>query len=114
MLDRKKARQDEELKPNQELKQDDGKIQLGLVYRSMPQVFNAIAKVLMFGLKKGYKKDSWKQVDPERYWHALYRHLDAHNRGEYIASDSQLPHLHHALCNLLFLVYLNLVKENND
>lgn len=96
---------------SQELKQDDGKLKLDLVFLGMPCVFIAMAKVLMFGLQKGYKKDSWKQVSPERYWAAFYRHINSHHEGEFLAEDSQLPHLWHALVNLAFLVYFQMTER---
>lgn len=52
-------------------------------------------------------KDNWKQVEPERYIDALYRHTlafieDPYSRDE----ESGLPHLWHMGCNTSFLCEL--------
>ena len=83
------------------LKYDSGKLQYGLI---PPETTKALAEVLTFGAKK-YAKDNWKLLEngKERYLDALYRHLDAYRTGEYLDSESSLPHLSHCLCNLAFI-----------
>ena len=83
------------------LKYDDGKLQYGLI---PPETTKALAEVLTFGAKK-YAKDNWKLLEngKERYLDALYRHLEAYRTGEYLDSESNLPHLSHCLCNLAFI-----------
>ena len=62
-------------------------------------------KVLTFGAKK-YKRDNWKKVEhgKERYFAALMRHLSAWQKGEDKDPESGESHLHHAMCNLYFLI----------
>jgi hypothetical protein len=66
-----------------------------------------IVKVLTFGAKK-YGPDNWRQVEnaKDRYFAALMRHLVAWRAGEKIDSESSMPHIAHALCNLVFLYEL--------
>jgi len=67
-------------------------------------------QALTFGAKK-YKKDNWKHVpDAEnRYFAAAIRHLSSYQAGEKLDKESNLPHLAHAACCLLFLIWF----ENN-
>lgn len=64
-----------------------------------------IVKVLTYGAKK-YTPDNWKHVEPRRYQSALFRHLVAWfwNR-EWLDKESGLPHLAHAGCCLIFLLW---------
>jgi hypothetical protein len=72
-----------------------------------------MVKVLTYGAKK-YAPDNWKHVRPkERYLAAALRHLTAWQHGEVIDPESNLPHLAHALCSILFLHYLDSEKENS-
>ena len=91
------------------LKQTDGKIRMDLVMRGLAFPLYELGKVLTFGLKK-YKEDSWKQVPIAKYEAALSRHLNEYYKGNLIDSESGLSHLSHALCNLAFLVYLQITK----
>lgn len=74
-----------------------------------------VAKVLMYGAKK-YAPGNWMKGQP---WTVVYnsamRHLSAWQRGEEIDSESELPHIDHALCNILFLsAYRDLYPEGDD
>lgn len=73
---------------------------------------DGVLEILLFGLTK-YKEDSWKTVpNAQNRYHAAYlRHLDERSEGEKCASDSKLPHLHHALCNVMFLLWFE-IKED--
>ena len=67
-----------------------------------------IVDVLTYGAKK-YAPDNWKSV-PEgrtRYFAALCRHLFAWWRGEKIDPESGKPHLAHAGCCVLFLLFID-------
>jgi hypothetical protein len=63
-----------------------------------------VVKILTFGAEK-YGPDNWQNVTPfeDRYYSALMRHLVAWRKGEKIDPESKLPHLAHAMCNLVFL-----------
>lgn len=63
-----------------------------------------IVDVLTFGANK-YEPNGWMKVPDakRRYFSALMRHIKAYRDGKAIDEESGLPHLHHALCNLVFL-----------
>ena len=67
-----------------------------------------IVLVLTYGAKK-YAPENWRKVNDwrDRYFAALLRHLVAWKQGEKIDPESNLPHLAHAGCCLLFLLALD-------
>lgn len=86
---------------DQTAKADSGKLQLTLVPR---QIIRDIARVRMYGNQKYGDPENWRQVEPERYRDAAYRHFmayldDPKGRDE----ESGLPHLWHLACNIAFL-----------
>lgn len=91
------------VKPPEEAKADQGKVRPTLVPASLVW---AVAKIREYGCKKYKDPDNWRQVEPQRYRDALYRHLLAYFSGEQNDSESGLPHLHHAACNIAFLIEL--------
>ena len=99
----------EQIKLKDFTKHDDDKIR----YDMFPDnVLTDICKVLMFGAKK-YEENNWKKcTDLTRYYNASRRHVEAWRTGEYYDNDSKLPHLAHALCNLMFMHYLEEEKQN--
>ena len=84
-----------------EAKHDQGKVRPTLVPSSLVL---AVAKIREYGCEKYHDPDNWKQVEPQRYRDALYRHLLAYFNGEELDEESGLPHLHHAACNIAFLI----------
>ena len=56
---------------------------------------------------KQYGVDNWQQVDnaKERYFNACHRHLQAWRCWGRLDSESGLPHLAHAVCCLLILMW---------
>jgi hypothetical protein len=64
-----------------------------------------VVKVLTFGANK-YGDDNWKNVKPiTRYTDATFRHLGAFVNGEWLDQESKLPHLAHAISNILFMMW---------
>lgn len=65
-----------------------------------------VVKILTFGAKK-YGPNNWQQLEDaeNRYYAAAMRHLAAWRRGEKIDPESTLPHLAHAMTNLVFLAW---------
>lgn len=89
--------------PDQAAKADAGKLQLTLVPRN---IIRAVAVVRAYGNRK-YPEggpDNWKQVEPERYRDALFRHLLAYlDDPSGVDPESGIPHLWHLACNCAFL-----------
>lgn len=66
-----------------------------------------VVKILTFGAKK-YSANNWQNVEDgeNRYYAALMRHLAASRMGEKTDPESGLSHLSHAMCNIVFLLWL--------
>lgn len=90
------------------LKYDTGKPRWSLLMQGLPKFLTGIAEVLTFGAKK-YQAHSWRGVPEgyDRYRDALYRHLNAIERGEYRDPESGLPHWYHVGCNAGFCAELD-------
>lgn len=88
-----------------------GKNQLDLI---PPEIILSIGKVLTYGTTK-YPRDSWKSVKDKKNVHygALLRHLMAWRCGIMYDDESGYMHLEHALTNLAFLVYHDLMEEKD-
>lgn len=107
-----KGRSGTELASSKFTKADSGKLQWSLLpFAELEEVI----KVLMKGASK-YSPDNWKKCDAtKRYEDALMRHVVAYIKGDKIDEVSQggdgLPHLAHAICNCLFLMWFDNQKE---
>lgn len=65
-----------------------------------------IAEARAYGCKK-YPEDSWKDVEPQRYWEAALRHmLAAWKDYRAVDPESGLPHIWHVACNIAFIISL--------
>ena len=89
---------------DQTIKADAGKPRLSLVPR---KIIWDIAEIREYGTKKYGSHEAWKDVEPERYRDAAYRHFmryldDPTGTDE----ESGLPHLWHLACNIAFLCEL--------
>lgn len=95
-----------------EAKKDKGKLRWDLVPW---ECVEPIADILTFGAEK-YGEKTWKTVPdaPKRYKAALFRHLIAWCKGEKIDKESGRSHLHHALVNIIFMIYFELKEEKKD
>ena len=86
---------------NQNAKADLGKEQLTLVPR---RIIHDICAIRMYGNKKYGDPENWREVAPERYRDAAYRHFLAYLDDPYgNDEESGLPHLWHLACNIAFL-----------
>lgn len=91
---------------DQTIKADKGKLKLTSVPR---QIIKEIARVREYGNNKYPEggEDNYKQVEPERYRNALFRHLLEYLDDPYgVDKESGLPHLSHIACNVAFLCEL--------
>jgi hypothetical protein len=86
------------------LKHDGGKPMLALVPSA---IIRAVGEVMTHGAEK-YGVGKWRDVDPDRYRHALMRHICEWLDDPYgVDKDSGLPHLWHIACNVAFLLELD-------
>jgi hypothetical protein len=87
-------------------KDDQGKLQWSLL---PVKPVEAVLRVLMFGAKK-YAPGNWMRVDnaEERYFDAALRHLMAWRAGEQRDPESGQPHLAHAGCCILFMLWFEI------
>lgn len=67
-----------------------------------------VVKVLTFGATT-YAPENWKYIHRprERYYDAAMRHLAEWKMGHIKDGQSKLPHLAHAICCLLFLMWFD-------
>lgn len=95
------------------VKLDSGKLQFGLLTRSLARPIEAVVAVLTYASLYKYAPDNWKKVeDPvSSYSDALDRHLSAWRKGEALDPQTGLHHLAHAACNLLFLLWFEMQSE---
>jgi len=100
---------------NEAVKHDSGKPDWSLVpFESL----EGMVKVLEFGAQK-YAGWNWTTNGGFSYTRVLrscLRHIFAYMRGEDLDPESGLSHIHHAMCNLLFISHYigNKEKYNKD
>ena len=84
-----------------DMKFDGDKCRLDLIE---PAFTEGVGSVLTFGAKK-YKAESWKTLEDglRRYLTATERHILAIKKGEFIDSESGLPHAYHAATDLMMV-----------
>lgn len=82
-------------------KDDRDKLKISLV---PPQIIKDIAEVRMFGTKKYKDPNNWKNIDVERYFDAMLRHILAMMEDPLsIDEESKILHYKHAACNMAFI-----------
>lgn len=70
----------------------------------------AVREVMSYGASK-YGEDNWRRASPaevDRYIHAAFRHLIAHQMGHDTDPESGHSHIAHAATSLLFWLALQL------
>lgn len=90
------------------IKYDDGKPAYELL---SSEFLDGISQVLTYGAEK---YDTWNWAKGIRYgrvFGALMRHLWAFWRGEELDSETNMPHLWHAGCCLMFLTHYQAHKR---
>ncbi len=87
------------------VKRDTGKPRFDLL---APDAMLQLVKVLTAGAQK-YDAHNWcKGMDWSRPYAAMLRHLNAWHQGETYDPETGLPHLAHAMCNVMFLLSFEL------
>ena len=93
-------------------KHDNGKARWDLLpWRQVASVVD----VLTVGAQK-YAPENWKLVQDARarYFAAAHRHLAAWQEGQLLDPETRLPHLSHAVCCLLFLMWFDDLPKEPD
>lgn len=73
-----------------------------------------LAKVLTFGAKK-YAPHNWRKgISYARLIAAALRHIYAFARGEDLDPETGLPHPAHAMCCMMFLVWMMQHRRDQD
>lgn len=90
---------------------DQGKAPMDLLpYESLYEV----ARVLGFGEKK-YDAGNWANgIEMRRLLSAAYRHMGQYNSGQDVDEESEISHLAHAACNLLFAIWMEKNRPDLD
>ena len=86
-----------------------------MLYLLPPKSLVEIGKVLTHGADK-YGPENWRKVDDlqNRYTSAALRHIVAHMEGEKYDEETDLSHLAHAMCCLLFKLEDELIEESEE
>lgn len=101
-----------EVMSDQAVKQDEGKPRPTLVPVSL---IEAVTTVREYGCAKYHAPENWREVEPQRYKDALYRHwLEYLKENNSVDAESGLPHLWHLACNVAFLIEMQLQKEEEE
>ena len=92
------------LPPTTLMRKNEGKARFSLLDWTF---IEEMAGIMMFGIKKGYPENNWKNkvenmgdIDD-----SMLRHVIADMKGEFIDSDSGLPHVAHVAVNAMFKYY---------
>lgn len=81
---------------------DDGKPRVDLI---SPQALTALGTVLSYGAKKYGDKNWLNGIAWTKLYGSALRHLLSWRRGETLDPESGLPHLAHAMCNVMMLLH---------
>lgn len=94
------------------IKDDAGKLCPSLV---PPELIRSVGMVREYGVQKYGDSESWRKVEPQRYWDAALRHaLAAWADWAAVDPESGLPHIWHMACNLAFLIQLREEKKHDQ
>lgn len=78
------------------------------------EIIRCIERVREYGCRK-YPEDSWKTVEPQRYWEAVLRHtMAAWKDYKAVDPESGLPHIWHIACNLAFIMEMEEKNERRE
>ena len=77
------------------------------------EAFEKIVEVITYGAKEeNYGVDNWKLVSSDVFDAAMIRHYVSYKKGERYDSRWNLTHLAHLGCNLVFLLWKELMVIN--
>lgn len=95
---------------SQSIKRDAGKPDYTLLPLSAWAIglgredLEGVVRVREWFVRNGGTRDSWKQVETKRWIAAAERHRQAIIGGESLDNETGLPHLHHYLCCICFIM----------
>lgn len=96
--------------PDQTAKADAGKIEPMHV---PPELIEDVAEVRRYGNQKYHDPENWKEVEVERYWNALFRHLLACMKDRNsMDPESGIENYKHMACNIAFICALERRRNN--
>lgn len=72
-----------------------------------------IVKVLTHGAEK-YSDYGWTEVSVKEHFDALIRHISERKKGNFNDKETALPHLAHAACRLIFIMFLDRYHLSDD
>jgi predicted GNAT superfamily acetyltransferase len=74
-----------------------------------------VVEVLTFGAKK-YEPNNWQNVKDgiNRYYGATLRHITDWREGEKLDQESGIHHLAHAICNLIYIIWIEAAREKKN
>ena len=84
-------------------------------YLLPPKALMEVSRVLTIGAEK-YDEQNWRKLDnlQNRYTGAALRHLFAHMDGEVLDPETNLSHIAHAVCCLLFKLEIEVEKTEKE
>jgi hypothetical protein len=78
------------------------------------EFLEGLGKALSFGAIK-YEPNNWRKgISHSRLIAAAYRHLGSINKGEMLDPESNLPHVHHLACCVMFLSWMQTHRPDLD
>jgi hypothetical protein len=85
------------------------------MYLLPPKATVEVAKVLTFGAAK-YDEENWRKLEDaqKRYSGGALRHIFSHLDGELEDPETNLSHLAHAICCLMFKLELELENGTEE
>ena len=94
------------------LKYDNGKPEM---YLLPPLATLEVGKILTYGANK-YSPDNWRELDnlQNRYTSAAMRHILKHMSGEENDKETDVSHLAHAICCLMFKLEDKLIGQSEE
>lgn len=94
-------------------KDDKGKLRWHLFPMSL---MKPIVEIYEYGLQKYNKEGSWAELKDgyTRYYDAFFRHLEAHERGQFLDPESGYPHIQHCAWNALAMLYYATHKDETN
>jgi hypothetical protein len=93
------------------LKHDRNKTRFDLI---PPHAIEQVAEVLTYGANKYADRNYESGMEVSRVFAAAQRHLNAYWKGQDLDEESVLPHIAHAVTDLLILLELHRLHPDKD